>query len=274
MSQATIWGVQTEGPAGPTPVTLRINASLNAILSQHSGATAPAYATVGTPWLDTSGSPYLLKVYDGASWIEWAQLDTSAHTFTLSGSSEVTIADVTGLEDALSGKVPTSRTVSAGGIATGGGALSSNQTITVPAASQGEAEAGTENTKAMTALRVAQAITEQVPAASETVAGRVELATTGEAVTGTDTARAVTPAGVAAAIDAIDIPEAGEANSGENVGSGTAVFKDKSGLNLRFRQIAVATTTSGSGGFVTAVSLGIAVVSDAVKITLTVTKGS
>lgn len=38
-------------------------------------------------------------------------------------------------------------------------------------------------------------------AASETAAGRVELATVAEAVTGTDTVRAVTPAGVKAAID-------------------------------------------------------------------------
>lgn len=38
-----------------------------------------------------------------------------------------------------------------------------------------------------------------VDAATDTAAGKVELATTAEAVTGTDTARAVTPAGVAAA---------------------------------------------------------------------------
>ena len=40
-----------------------------------------------------------------------------------------------------------------------------------------------------------------VVAASETVAGKVELATTAEATTGTDTARAVTPAGVKAVAD-------------------------------------------------------------------------
>lgn len=39
-----------------------------------------------------------------------------------------------------------------------------------------------------------------VPAASTTVAGKVELATNAEAITGTDTARAVTPAALAAAL--------------------------------------------------------------------------
>jgi hypothetical protein len=42
-----------------------------------------------------------------------------------------------------------------------------------------------------------------ISAASETVAGKVELATTAEATTGTDTARAVTPAGLKAAIDVV-----------------------------------------------------------------------
>ena len=43
----------------------------------------------------------------------------------------------------------------------------------------------------------------QPPAASETVAGVVELATTTETTTGTDSVRAVTPAGVKAATDAV-----------------------------------------------------------------------
>lgn len=42
-----------------------------------------------------------------------------------------------------------------------------------------------------------------VAAATDTVAGIVELATTAETTTGTDTSRAVTPAGVKAAIDAL-----------------------------------------------------------------------
>lgn len=71
-------------------------------------------------------------------------------------------------------------------------------------ATQAEATAGTDNTKWMTPLRVAQAITAlaSIAAASETVAGKVELATVAETITGTDTVRATHPAGVKAAISA------------------------------------------------------------------------
>lgn len=71
-------------------------------------------------------------------------------------------------------------------------------------ATQAEAVAGADNTKWMTPLRVAQAIVAlaSIAAASETVAGKVELATVAETITGTDTVRATHPAGVKAAIDA------------------------------------------------------------------------
>lgn len=71
-------------------------------------------------------------------------------------------------------------------------------------ATQAEAIAGTDNTKWMTPLRVAQAIVAlaTIAAASETVAGKVELATVAETITGTDTVRATHPAGVKAAISA------------------------------------------------------------------------
>jgi hypothetical protein len=59
---------------------------------------------------------------------------------------------------AFATKAPIGMTISTAGLATGGGDLSANRTITVPAASQAEAQAGTDNSKAMTPLRVAQAI--------------------------------------------------------------------------------------------------------------------
>lgn len=64
----------------------------------------------------------------------------------------------------LAGKAPTARAISAAGLATGGGDLTADRTITVTAASQVEAQAGTDNTKAMTPLRVAQAISALSPA--------------------------------------------------------------------------------------------------------------
>jgi len=60
---------------------------------------------------------------------------------------------------------------------------------------------GDNSTKvATTAFVLANAST--TPSASETVAGKVELATNAEVVTGTDTVRAVTPAGMKAGLNA------------------------------------------------------------------------
>lgn len=55
-------------------------------------------------------------------------------------------------------KVPTTRSIGVSGLATGGGSLTADRTIGVPAASQSEAEACIDNTVAMTPLRTGQAI--------------------------------------------------------------------------------------------------------------------
>lgn len=54
------------------------------------------------------------------------------------------------------------RTITASGLATGGGALTADRTITVPKADQATAIAGIDDTMAMTPLRVAQAIANTV----------------------------------------------------------------------------------------------------------------
>ncbi|WP_181297037.1 hypothetical protein [Pseudomonas sp. Q2-TVG4-2] len=62
-----------------------------------------------------------------------------------------------------------------------------------PVATQAEAEAGTENTKRMTPLRVFQAIAKKVVQASETVLGIAKVATQAQTEAGTDDATIVTP---------------------------------------------------------------------------------
>lgn len=62
-----------------------------------------------------------------------------------------------------------------------------------PVATQAEAEAGTENTKRMTPLRVFQAIAKQVVQATETVLGIAKIATQAQTDAGTDDATIVTP---------------------------------------------------------------------------------
>ena len=67
-------------------------------------------------------------------------------------------ADVTDLATALSGKADVARSINVSGLATGGGTLAADRTISVPVASQAEAEAGVSIAKAMTPLATAQAI--------------------------------------------------------------------------------------------------------------------
>lgn len=76
---------------------------------------------------------------------------TKTETDTLL-SAKATTAAVALKADAtaLASYVPTTRTVTASGLATGGGALSANQTITVPKASGAEAIAGLDDSKAIT----------------------------------------------------------------------------------------------------------------------------
>jgi hypothetical protein len=125
------------------------------------------------------------------------------------------------ITNALAGRVPAARTIATSGLATGGGSLTSDRTINVPAASQAEAEAGTENTKAMTPLRVAQAVAVLAPdgvpparqiqtsglatgggdlSADRTI--DVPAASQAEAEGGTDNAKAMTPLRTAQAVTA------------------------------------------------------------------------
>lgn len=54
MSQATTWSVPLVGPVTPPAFAGRIDESLDAALSSHSGSTRPSYAVAGTVWLSTA----------------------------------------------------------------------------------------------------------------------------------------------------------------------------------------------------------------------------
>ncbi len=68
------------------------------------------------------------------------------------------ISNIDGLQAALDGKAAVGITISAGGLATGGGTLAGNRTITVPQAWYADASAGTSDTLVMTPLRTFQAV--------------------------------------------------------------------------------------------------------------------
>lgn len=58
------------------------------LLTQHSGATAPTYAVVGTQWFDSAVAGTLtMKYYDGAQWISQFVIDTVAHKISLGGNN-------------------------------------------------------------------------------------------------------------------------------------------------------------------------------------------
>lgn len=130
-----------------------------------------------------------------------ATVEAAIQAVANSVSAEVTNRNAA-ISSAVSPKADKTTTVSGGGLATGGGDLSANRTITVPKSTQVQAQAGADDTTAMTPIRVADAIATLVPSATETVAGKSRLATSTEAQTGTATNIAVHPAGLKAALDA------------------------------------------------------------------------
>lgn len=130
----------------------------------------------------TSG--YVLK-YNGSSWVPLPDLSATGSAISHSTLSDLTSDDhpqyfTTGRADSryatitslttglsgctatcnsgLSGKVGTGIIVTGNGLASGGGALTTNRTIVVSGASSGEAISGTSNTVVMTPARTAQAI--------------------------------------------------------------------------------------------------------------------
>jgi hypothetical protein len=70
----------------------------------------------------------------------------------------IAIADVAGLQTALNAKADAARSIGVGGLATGGGDLSANRTITVPKSSNPQAVAGVDDTTAMTPVRTKEAV--------------------------------------------------------------------------------------------------------------------
>lgn len=173
MSRATNWGVQTEGPANMAEVSDRANETFDALLSSHKGAGRPTYAVAGTFYIADDVSPWQVRVcvnpaQPASADPVWATVDPGSGVMTLAGVS-IGIADVSGLQAALDARVPTSRTVNTSGLATGGGSLAANRTISVPIATQQQAEGGVDSAGGMNALRTAQAIAAQACIGRQTI---------------------------------------------------------------------------------------------------------
>lgn len=98
--------------------------------------------------------------YDGSDAVKLTGAQTIAGAKTFSSPI---VGSLTGNAATATTATNVSRSVTGAGLATGGGALTTDRTITVPAATQAQAEAGTDNATAMTPLRTSQAINVLAP---------------------------------------------------------------------------------------------------------------
>lgn len=157
-----------------------------------------------------NGLVYVLQTLPASTLGNWLQISTPSPVSSVCGK----VGTVT-LVAADVGAVPTGRTVTGGGLVTGGGDLSANRTLTVAIASAAEALAGTDNTKALTSASLASILaliagatpsTRTITGAGLAIGGgdlsanrtiTVSAATAAEIAAGTRGDVAVTPAGLA-----------------------------------------------------------------------------
>ncbi|MBO9124842.1 MULTISPECIES: hypothetical protein [unclassified Rhizobium] len=100
MSQAASWSVPLNGPVGPTLYSQRVDESLDALLSSHSGSSRPPYAEAGTEWLSNATAGKLKRyLYDGTNDTLISTLDVATGKLTFGASLS---------DDALAAKAPKS----------------------------------------------------------------------------------------------------------------------------------------------------------------------
>jgi hypothetical protein len=63
-----------------------LNLTFSALMSQHSGASAPTYATAGTLWVGTANpSLWVLYVFDGAEWVPLLYMNPTTNAVSVPG---------------------------------------------------------------------------------------------------------------------------------------------------------------------------------------------
>lgn len=154
-----------------TASTSASNAASSASAASGSASSASTSETnAGNSATAAAGSASSASTSASAATTQAGNAASSASAAATSASNAATsetnaAASEAAVASALSTKADKSTTVSAGGIATGGGDLSANRTITVPKSSSVQALAGTDDATAMTPVRVAEAISAAVGAA-------------------------------------------------------------------------------------------------------------
>lgn len=81
---------------------------VNNLLSNFAGSTTPVNPTRFQRWVDTTSSPYSLKIYDGnGSWLLQGTIDPTTHTYTGVGGTATSLASATTTVNVGSATAPT-----------------------------------------------------------------------------------------------------------------------------------------------------------------------
>lgn len=134
-ANALVGGMRVMGIRSATDFRLVTDIVSGSIIAQAQAAAAAAIAA-------KEAAEDAVAAVDTSNFYNKSQIDTQQSTQNA----------------AITARALASLTITAGGGLMGGGDLTANRTLALAVSSQGEAEAGTENTKAMTPLRVKQAI--------------------------------------------------------------------------------------------------------------------
>jgi len=59
----------------------QIDTNIDEVRRAHKGSSAPASPVAGTRWINDSGTPWILNVYDGTDWIEMGDINASTNIF-------------------------------------------------------------------------------------------------------------------------------------------------------------------------------------------------
>lgn len=109
MSQFNFGAIDPDNTDG-TELAAILGQWRDALHSSHKGPAAPTYAVEGMGWLDDSTTPWALKkctaVTPGVAWVVVGTIDPAGPTFTPASHTHA-IANVTGLQSALDGKLAT-----------------------------------------------------------------------------------------------------------------------------------------------------------------------
>lgn len=104
------------GPKTMSELMGTLNAAMLAIQSCNSGTAEPANGPSADPvdyqcWADTTSNPVLYKYYDGASWVTFGALNTSAHVWTpyRQGAAVSLVATSASAADLTTGTLPAAR---------------------------------------------------------------------------------------------------------------------------------------------------------------------